>query len=273
MDGGMSKKVISLILYLVSLSIVAILFHRLYQYMDVSIIQIIRNHPVSVLITFLCVLIFYFLLAFLWTFIVKSFHENMNPLTLMTIRSQGEFGKYLPGKIWNLVFISYAAKKDLHLKVSKSISASFIELYLSLLVLGSIILLYYHQYFIVLILLLSLFLFGYIFKNYRVFVIGFILSFIAWLLVLYGFFMLVQLDGNMPFSFFQTSTFFSIGQLGGMIAFFIPAGLGIKEYLVVQMSGDPNLTNSLILFRILFILAEVFRYIILKFLRRKHAGQ
>jgi uncharacterized membrane protein YbhN (UPF0104 family) len=272
MDGGMSKKIISWILYLVSLSIVVILFGRLYQYMDVSIIQIICNHPVSVLFAFLCILIFYFLLAFLWTFIVRSFHENMNPLALMTIRSQGEFGKYLPGKIWNIVFISYAAKKDLHLKISKSVSASFIELYLTILVLGSIILLYYQYYFFFIVTLLTLLFFGYYLKNYRVFVIGFAISFIAWFIVLYGFFMLVQLDGKMPFSFFQISTFFSIGQLGGMIVFFIPAGLGIKEYLVVKMSGDPNLTNSLILFRILFILAEVFRYIILTILRRKHAG-
>ncbi|MCD6186340.1 MAG: hypothetical protein J7K84_11295 [Deltaproteobacteria bacterium] len=269
----MSKKVISWILYLVSLSIVVILFYRLYQYMDVSIIRIILNHPATVLFVFMCVLIFYFLLAFLWTFIVRSFHENMNPLNLMAIRSQGEFGKYLPGKIWNLVFISYAAKRDLHLKASKSVSATFIELYLSMLVLVSIILLSYHKYFIAATLLLSLLLFGYILKNYRVFVIGVALSFIAWLIALYGFYMLVQLDDKMSFSFFQTSTFFSIGQLGGMFAFFIPAGLGVKEYLVVQFSGDPNLTNSLILFRILFILAEVFRYIILTILRRKHAGQ
>jgi hypothetical protein len=190
----------------------------------------------------------------------------------MAIRSQGEFGKYLPGKIWNLVFISYSAKKTLNLRISKSVSASFIEFYLTFLVLGSFILLYHRFYLFIVLLLFTIPVLGYIFKNYRVFIIGFLISAFAWSCVLYAFFVLVQLSG-ISLSFTQSSGLFSIGQVGGMLAFFIPAGLGVKEYLIVHTSGNPNLTNSLILFRILFILAEVFRYIILKILRRKHAGQ
>jgi hypothetical protein len=267
----MSKKSINGILYILSIGIVVFIFYRLYQYLDYSIIAIILKNPVILIFILLIITTFYFLQAFLWSFIVITFHKNMDLLTLMTIRSQGEFGKYLPGKVWNLVFISYSAKKNLNLRISKSVSASFIELYLTILVLGSFILFYYKFYLFIVLLLFTLPILGYIFKNYRVFIIGFLMSAIAWSCILYAFFILVQFS-EISLSFVQASGLFSMGQLGGMIAFFIPAGLGVKEYLVVSLSGNQNLTNSVILFRVLFIFSEIFRYLIFMLLRRYHAG-
>jgi|GEM_PF-6237825 len=268
----MFKKIVNGILYLLSLCVVVLIFYSLYQYIDTSIIAIVLNHPFVIIITFISVLVFYFISAFLWAFIVTSFHENLNLLTLMTIRSQGEFGKYLPGKVWNLAFISYSAKKSLNLRISKSVSASVIELYLSFVSLGLFIFLYYKLYYFIVLLLCTLPVLGYILKNFRVFFVGFFISVISWLTVFYPFYVLVQLS-EISLSFVQTSGLFSMGQTGGMVAFFIPAGLGVKEYIVVSLSGNQNLTNSVILFRVVFIFAEIFRYIVFVLLRRKHAGQ
>ncbi|MDD5583416.1 MAG: hypothetical protein PHS99_09475 [Candidatus Marinimicrobia bacterium] len=272
----MSKKIVNNLIYALSLVIVIIIFYELFTYVDRSLLTFVFHHPLPIFLSFLSLLIFCLIIAFIWSFIIVSFNGRMNLISLMTIRSQGEFGKYLPGKVWNLAFISYSAKKKFNVKTSRSLSVSMIEFYLSGFILVLTILVSfksYHAFRMALggVGIVSFLFLGYYFKNYRVFLFGLFFSAIAWFFAFLGFYVLV-FNSGFSFSFLQTSGYYSVGQLGGMIAFFVPAGLGVREMLIVKLSGNSSLANCVILFRVLCIIAESVRYGILIILRRKYAS-
>jgi glycosyltransferase 2 family protein len=255
----------------------------------------IYNH-INLFLSIILVCLGFLMDAFAWQRTLKTYgYKTINFQHSISSMGLSIFGKYIPGKIWLIMGRSaYLAKiynineKD---TTSISLNAQFIGLWVGLLigVVGFIFIgtkLLWAELTLLLWVVLSLILFSRVFHNLTTFLIGKIFKknidipslsvkkvfevmpwyILNWILWCAGFYFLAQsLSPTFvnPFSGFL----FALAGTLGLLAFFAPGGLGIREGIIVTMLIMAGLNEELaisisVASRLWFLIGEVFIFVL-----------
>jgi len=246
-----------------------------------------------------------FLMAFAWHLITKKMKMNLTYSQNISKWFYSNLGKYLPGKVWLLVGRAYLYQKEniskkmiaaaFSLEVACGVIASGIVIIVSIVVCG--LFEFRSQLYLILLLVAA----GLIFLHPKIFagtlnwflvklkratinvrfkyidLLEIILVYIiSWVLLGVGFYFLT----NSIISIEPDNIVFMTGALAfsgiiGMLAFFVPAGLGIQEgALVILLSrimpGSIAVLISIVV-RLWLILTEIFMVILVKLINIKQS--
>ena len=229
---------------------------------------------------------------FTWQYITKKNEIFIKHKSAFKIFCTSELAKYIPGKIFSLVSKAWLYKeKNFSLsKISQSIieehaSSSYSNLFYIIIyfIFFNIV---FKNFFLSICIFLIYIIFPYLcinyFNKFRIFFSKFfsilknIFSFkFSTIYTAVTFYILINLVFGFSFCVFligsnlDTLSFInivkiicsqSLGNLASVVLFFFPGGIGVKEVssvLILKDSGFENLISLLIIYRILFIFAEI----------------
>lgn len=257
------KTIIDTVKSLFALAVILFIFFYLYQKrIDISKLKLDVN-------SYLLVLSFVFLMAYplfnviIWFFITKKNHCDISFKKTIVLRLYSELGKYIPGKIWGYgMLILYYSKEGIS---KKTISiCSFVEIITS--VLGALLIFIFSLIFIdnlmiqtyrgiAIIFLIVFFIIIHpriieIFSNKILQVLRkkkilieltyldilkLVLLYTSnWLIFGVAFFIFINSFYKLSINYFFFITgSFSLSSLIGFFAFFVPAGIGVREGILI----------------------------------------
>jgi hypothetical protein len=276
---------------------------------NIELIKLYRWEPdiSNLIVSFALLTLVFFFLVTGWYFILRTLDIKLPVLAVSRIWIVSQFGKYIPGHIWQFVGrITFLAEKgvskkrallSIHLESASSILAATLTLLVSL-TLSSVrpdeigIPLIAAAIFLCLTLLhpkllesaLNIFFtilkkdkvtVDFSFKNMLLITAYYIA---AWFVLSLSFFFLINSLYDIGFaSFFDVAFAFTASYVAGYLAIFAPGGIGVREGFLILFLGRvvPEFIAPVvsILSRIWFIIGELLSLVIVELLHRVICGK